>query len=179
MRCRSGFGWTSGAPASPPSLQPGPRSPWSALSRMRARVSIRAGAMPLPTSARTWARSASASSTACGVSKRNDWPVRQHIPALAITPQLSRDRPLAQLGKFVPLFRFHVRLQVSGSQLSERDVRGPRSTQLPVLSKRNPLSTTMTVLPSWPITPRGGMPRVRVATTRVPITASEKPRFCS
>src|SRR5918994_3593742 len=54
----------------------------------------------------------------------------------------------------------------------------PLQSRLLVLNKRRPLRTTMTVLPSWPTTPRGrGMPRVRAATTRVPITAREKTRF--
>ena len=44
-----------------------------------------------------------------------------------------------------------------------------------VRSSRNPLNTTITVLPSWPTTPSGkGMPRVSAAVTRVTITAREK-----
>ncbi len=40
-----------------------PPSPWSALSRMRARVSVRAGAVPLPTRPRSSARGASERTT--------------------------------------------------------------------------------------------------------------------
>src|SRR3954451_7955616 len=57
-------GCTSSAPAMAASVQPGPPSPWFALSRIRARVSCRAGAVPRPITVRNCARSASVSLTA-------------------------------------------------------------------------------------------------------------------
>src|SRR5581483_8402184 len=57
-------GCTSKAPAMAASVQPGPPSPWFALSRIRARVSCRAGAAPCPSRVRNCARSASESLTA-------------------------------------------------------------------------------------------------------------------
>ncbi len=59
-------GLTSSAPAMAASDHPGPPSPWSALSRMRARVSVRAGAVPLPTRPRSSARCASERTTRYG-----------------------------------------------------------------------------------------------------------------
>src|SRR5512132_2922520 len=58
-------GWTSNASAITRSVQPGPASPWLALSRMRAWVSARAGAAPWPISVWSCARSGSDNITMC------------------------------------------------------------------------------------------------------------------
>jgi hypothetical protein len=75
--------------------RPAPPSPWSALSRMRARVSIRAGAMPAPTSVRNWARSASDSSTAYLVLRMRGLQTR--TVGLSRIAYRSRHHPVIQL----------------------------------------------------------------------------------
>src|SRR6266545_3883951 len=57
--------WTSSATAIARSVQPGPASPWLALSRMRAWVSARAGAVPWPIRVWSRARSGSGRTTTC------------------------------------------------------------------------------------------------------------------
>ena len=67
--------------------------------------------------------------------------------------------------------------QISRRTLSPRRPRSAAHCR-PVRNNLSPLSTTTTVLPSWPMTPRGrGMPTVRAAVTRAAITAREKARF--
>src|SRR6266568_3765700 len=57
--------WTSSAVAIARSVQPGPASPWLALSRMRAWVRARAGAIPCPIRVWSRARSGSGRTTTC------------------------------------------------------------------------------------------------------------------
>src|SRR5215472_1801447 len=57
--------WTSSAVAIARSVQPGPASPWLALSRMRAWVRARAGALPWPIRVWSRARSCSDKTTTC------------------------------------------------------------------------------------------------------------------
>lgn len=64
-RTRNTVGWlTSTASAMASSTQPGPPGAWSALSRIRAWVSLRAGAVPAAMSPLRYPRSASVNSTA-------------------------------------------------------------------------------------------------------------------
>src|ERR1043166_2468319 len=58
-------GLTSNAPAVAASVQPGPASPWLALSRMRAWVRALAGATPRPIMVCSRARSSSDRTTTC------------------------------------------------------------------------------------------------------------------
>src|SRR6266536_3227697 len=57
--------WTSSAAATARSVQPGPASPWLALSRIRAWVRARAGATPCPIRVWSRARSGSDRTTTC------------------------------------------------------------------------------------------------------------------
>ena len=66
MRMRATVaGWTSNASAITASVQPGPASPWLALSRTRAWVNTLVGATPRPISVWSRARSSSDSTTTC------------------------------------------------------------------------------------------------------------------
>src|SRR5439155_18529617 len=94
--------WTSSAVAIARSVQPGPASPWLALSRMRAWVRVRAGA--LPWLIRVWSRARSSSdrtTTYClrtlGSSSVGILGCKEHRPNPRIT-QITTDELLVPVG---------------------------------------------------------------------------------
>src|SRR5215208_1409945 len=102
MRTRATVaGLTSSAAPMAASVQPGPASPWLALSRMRAWVSALAGATPRPIMVCSRARSASDRTTTCrlrtSASHGGGLPGPHEHEAEPHIPQITADELLALL----------------------------------------------------------------------------------